>query len=186
MIPNDMNDGSPGAELSEMNGWNYDFSSLPLWTLRVRNPWCTHKLIEDNEHDNACLLYGIIEERMGDYRGYCAIFQNKSNPLCVATFPKIKVWLAQPTFSKDGRFVLLLAYNKDGKGVLFVLNIKNQTFALVDLPISTSVLRIIETDINCFSLQAPEVEMRNNLIRKTCKKTIRIDKLSFESWDVLQ
>ncbi|MBQ0101849.1 MAG: hypothetical protein KBT31_03535 [Firmicutes bacterium] len=185
MIPNDMNDGSPGAELSEINGWNYDFSSLPLWTLRVRNPWCTHKLIEDNEHDNACLLYGIIEERMGSYLGYCAIFQNKSNPLCVAALPKIKVWLAQPTFSKDGRFVLLLAHYQ-GNGVVLILNIRNKTFALVDLPISTPVLNIIETDTNYFSFQASEVQMKDNLIRKTCKKTIRIDKLSFESWDVLK
>lgn len=182
MNRNDMKDGLYESEITSIDGWDYNFSALPLWALRSKEPWCTHKLIENNEHDIACLIYGVIEESMCSYRGYCAIFQNKNDPVCVAAFPNIKVWLSRPAFSKDGQFVLLPAQHNN----VLVLDLKNKTFALVGIPISTPALEIIETDIHCFSFQAPETEMKNRLIQKTCKKRIFIESLSFESWNAIQ
>lgn len=169
----------------DINGWRYDFASLPLWQERASIPWCTYKIFEDAEHDTACLLYGVVEERMLAYFGFCAVFRNKSDPVCDAAFTGIKVRQQNPAFSKDGRFLLLSAVYR-GKGVILVLDLKNRKYALAELPDLTPVREITEEDADIFSYRFYETAMEKKLIRSFFKKKIRISKLSFDSWDAIK
>ena len=176
---------SQSLSVTEINGWRYDFESLPLWKVRGQNPWCTYKLSEDAEHDTACLLYGIIEERMLAYFGYCAVFRNKKDPVCAAAFPGIGVWQQNPTFSKDGQFVLLSTYYTR-KGMILVLDLKNEKYALFELPRTTPVKEITEEAPDIFSYRFYETEAKQNPIRRIFGKKLRIGKLKFNSWDAIR
>lgn len=57
-------------------GWKYDFTSLPHWENREKDPLIYDEFFEIPQSDILCCLYSITEVSMLNYQGFLAILRN--------------------------------------------------------------------------------------------------------------
>lgn len=117
-----------------IDGWEYEYQSLPGWEVHDKLPWCTDKMRSNPESNTACLIYSIGEVRMGTEMGYLALFQDKQAPRLLLNVTSMMFPIRDPFYSEDGRYLVLKAqvyveaeHNLDCP-ILF-LNLAERSFA---------------------------------------------------------
>lgn len=139
-----------------MTDWNCNFSELPGWDQRETFHDAYDEFHELPRKDLLCCVYSIVERRMLDYRGYLALFQNKSAPELVLN---ISEYTFCPTFfaSEDGNLIFLQPcvylpkFSKAFYPVL-ILDIEKKRFS-VALPRNTSgIHRITQNKSTVFTV----------------------------------
>ena len=113
--------------------WNYDFLSLPCWNDREKLWDVYDEYHEVPQSDLLFCLYSIAERRMLDYRGYLAIFRNKTNPELVINISEYT--FCQTFFAnKAGSLICLqpcVYIRKQNRTIypILVVDIENNCFA---------------------------------------------------------
>ena len=174
-----------------VNGWNYDFESLPCWDNRERMPWITDTLFENSTSDTACLIYSIAEASMMNYVGFLAILKNKQSPYLFLNiidfcFPKQEV-----VFNTTGNLVFLQSnlYNESSNELarpLIIIDCKENRFSYYKTNNINPCYKIIELDKNTFGIKADEYQKNNDRrLFALSKKKIRIDRLKWYDIEAL-
>lgn len=148
-----------------IQGWNFDFESLPYWDNHDKIPYVTDDLFQNEISNVACIIYSIAEVRMCHSIGFLAILRNKENPELLLNitnfcFPKQEI-----TFSSDGNIVFLQAqiYFRENHSVeypLLLINIKNPGFSYIRTHHNPSCFRIKERDTLAFTVEADDFQVK--------------------------
>ena len=113
-----------------LSGWEFDYTSLPHWDNHEKFAYCEDHVYESPDAKHACVLYSVIEARMMDYMGFCAILQNKDAPELLLNIPYVNFG-QYAKFSKDSKLVFLKAIYRYGKRFILVLNLQKRAYAVV-------------------------------------------------------
>ncbi|MDR1196291.1 MAG: hypothetical protein LBL00_07445 [Endomicrobium sp.] len=140
-----------------INGWDYNFKSLPYWDNREKFPYVYDLLFENEQADIAFLIYSITEVTMCYYVGFLAIFKNKEKPELLLNATKGGFLNEKVIFSIENRFAFVKSaiYIKKGWPI-FIFDLLNRQFACLKIiPNSKNDLmgRINETKIEIDKLK---------------------------------
>ena len=113
-----------------IQGWELHPETLPHWDNRDIFPSCEDHLFESPDGDTATLIYSVIEARMLDYRGFCAVYRDKQSPKLLLSIRYVN-FVPFAHYSKDGNVIFLKASYRGGKRFLLVLDLKKEAYAVI-------------------------------------------------------
>jgi len=165
-----------------INGWNYDFDSLPDWDVRDWVPYVTDLLFENPQRDTAFLIYSIVEYRMCAYAGKLAIFRNKKKPELFLRVEKSSFSNSEVTFSLDGRFAFVQSSVWDGGWPIFIFDLVAKKFSYFETVTDNICFTVREIEYSTFAIVADEWQMKDEphgLLRKLHGTRIEMNALKW-------
>ena len=145
-----------------INGWSYDFPSLPQWNLRDEIPYVSDALYENAQQDIAFLMYSIVEYRMGCYAGHLVVLRNKKKPEAFLQVEKAAFSNSEVVFSMDGKLAFVKSAIWDGGWPVFVFDLSTQRFACVKTTTNNISFTVKEIEQNDFALVADAWQMQHD------------------------
>lgn len=139
--------------------WNYPVETLPKWDIHKREFGGDDRLFESDYAKYACLLYSIVEWRMGWYSGYLAILRDKRNPKLIIN-PTNTMWYPWVQFSLNEDILFLCSYN-GGEYPIIILNLEKKCFSALRV-VNGFHYSIKEIDSTHFKLIADVGEMNSS------------------------
>lgn len=171
-----------------INGWEYDFSTMKHWDVRDKMPYVTDKIFESPNKDVACLLYSIAEVRMLDFRGFFALFENKDEPKLLLCVDYINFY-EFAYFSDSGRFLFLKATYRTDKHFVLILDLSEKKYAVVNsVPFGNCCsFKESETEFGVFEMCVDKSCFGSNVNTAYIKnEMIDIKELQFKDWSDLE
>lgn len=162
--------------------WNFDFSSLPGWENRERNPYIYDEFYEVEGSDMLCCIYSIAEVSMGNYLGFLAILGGKKEPKLFLNIANGFCFCNNFSASEDGRFVFLQPsiYNKDDLSVhrpILIIDMLETTFSFLITDNVNPNYKIVETDRCRFKVVPDSAQKDDAQLNALSQLTIQANKL---------
>ena len=168
-----------------IQGWEFDPALLPHWDNHTAFPHCEDHLFASPNGDAAALIYSVLEVGMLNYRGFCAIYHRKTEPILRLAIRYVNFW-PFAHFSKDGNYVFLKAFYRGGVRFLLVLDIKREAYAVVPFSPPNISYTVTEEENGVFTLAFPEEQLRGNPALAEFNATrVDINGLKWRSWSAL-
>ena len=144
-----------------IQGWELQPEALPHWDSHDAFPSCEDHVYESSDGSVATLIYSVIEARMMDYWGFCAVYRDKQAPKLLLSIRFVN-FVPFVHYSHDGNLVFLKASYRGGKRFLLVLNLEKQAYAVVHFSPPKLAYEIEEGDNGIFRACFPEVQLRGD------------------------
>lgn len=138
------------SRIVNVQGWEIDKDALPKWSDEKHGTYPHYQMFESPGEQVACLIYSILEVRMCDYRGFCAVYQDKHAPELILPI-RFMNFYPQVDFSADGNLIFLKACYRV-KRFLLILNVAQKAYAIVHFSPPDMGYRIQEKDEGIFML----------------------------------
>lgn len=175
----------------EIDGWVYDFESLPFWDNHNKISYVMDKLIENDNSDCACLIYSIAEVSMCNNIGFLAVLKNKKKPFLYKNVTNFYFPMQYADFSRDGRllFVKTQIYDKERKRMncpLLVMNVAEDCFSAIPINTPNPCYQVVEKSRDIFGIKADPYQAKHNIILQEMNQMeIKISELKWYSMSVL-
>ena len=150
------------GDWEKMNGWKFDFTSLPHWDLRDSIPYVHDRLYENKSRDVAFLLYSIVECPMLNYTGRLAILENRKRPELLLLVKEGRFRDSPIVFSGDGRLAFAVADLWDGGWPIIVFAIRERRFASFGTVSNNAGYSVREIAPNRFIVAADKVQLKGD------------------------
>lgn len=137
--------------------WTYDFSSLPRWDNRERDPWIYDEYFELPQSDTLCCLYSISEVSMMNYLGFVAILRNKQHPELVLTIAENYAFCPFFDASADGTLLFMQPLFSSPRNCVcpvLLLDLTSNRFACVLKANSQPSFRMTQKSDTVFTVEA--------------------------------
>ena len=168
-----------------IQGWELDPSLLPHWDNHFAFPHCEDHLFESPDGEAAALIYSVLEVDMLNYRGFCAIYTRKTDPLLCLAIRFVNFW-PYAHFSKDGNLIFLKVFYRGGVRFLLVLDRQRKAYAVVQFSPPNLSYTITEEGNGIFILTFPEEQLRSNpRLANFNAACVDISGLKWKSWEAL-
>ena len=141
--------------------WTYDFTSLPRWDNREKDPWIYDEFFEIPQSDTLCCLYSIREVSMMNYQGFLAILKNKQNPELVLNIADGFSFCVNFSVNSAGNLNFLQpsfydqSFNRILRPIL-ILDLQKGRFSYVRTKNYCPAYQIVEKNASVFEVEADE------------------------------
>lgn len=167
-----------------IQGWNFDFESLPYWPDEKDSYQFTHELYENEQSDLACVLYSILENTMCNYLGCLAILRKKEDPCLDLVIHSFLVPWHQVSFSSNGNqiFLQVSIHNRSRSRYvrpLLVLDLAQNRFSYVRENLYSVSYRIEEVTPDLFFLVIGDPQSSSKQEIVFSKEAIDFDTLAW-------
>lgn len=168
-----------------VQGWEFDPALLPHWDNRSVFPHCEDHLFESPDGEAAVLIYSVLEVRMMDCRGFCAVYRHKDEPALCLAIRFVNFW-PFAHFSQDGNLVFLKASYRGGVRFLLALDTKREAYAVVPFSPPNISYTVVEEGGGIFTLVFPEEQLRGDPRLAELNATrVDVSRLKWRSWAAL-
>lgn len=168
-----------------IDGWELHAETLPYWENHQTFPYCEDHLFESPKGDTACLIYSVIEARMMDYWGFCAVYSGKQNPELRLSIRYVN-FSPFAQYSKNGNFIFLKANYRIGKKFLLALNLEKEAYAIIHFSPPCIGYGIEEGDDGVFTVRFTDEQLRGDgRLPELDGTKIDLQKLKWHKWTAL-
>lgn len=145
-------------------GWNFDFSSLPLWDNR-KVLGVYDQFFEIPQSDTLCCLYSICEVSMCSYRGFLAVLRNRESPQLVLS-SKVN-FCVNFSVNSEGNLIFLQPhlYNCVTNQIncpILILDIEKNQFSYLRTDNCCPEYKVVEQEKSVFVIEADEYQRKHN------------------------
>ena len=170
--------------------WKFDFSTLPRWDNREKIPYIYDEYYYVPDSDVLCCIYSISEVSMGNYLGFLAILQDRSNPTLLLNITEEFNFCNNFSASKDGHYLFLQPsiYKSRDNSIhrpVLVIDVLENKFAFITTDNLNPCYKVIELDKFNFKIEADENQKGDPRLDELCRKKIRIDRLEWHTLSTL-
>ena len=168
-----------------IQGWEFNFESLPNWDNRERIAYITDDFFENKTSDTACMIYSIAEVGMCNYIGFLAILRNKKEPVLFLNITNFNFPKQEVCFSSDGHLIFVQShlYNKSIKQTecpLIIIDIQRKCFSYFQTDNCNPCYQVKELNHCVFSIMADEFQKKHDKrFKKFSNKKIKINRLKW-------
>lgn len=149
--------------------WNFDFSALPYWDIRLSPPyiyWTYDEFLELPQSGALCCIYSIAEVSMWNYMGFLAIIKNKEDPSLFLNITDYG-FCDNISASKDGSLIFLQPslYFKEtniSKRPILIIDIEKNLFSYIDTNNYSPSYKIEEINEKVFKINADAYQKKHS------------------------
>lgn len=168
-----------------IQSWELQPETLPYWDNHTAYPYCEDYLYESPDGNTAILIYSVIEARMSDYLGFCAIYRDQQTPELLLPIRSVN-FTPFAQYSRDGNLVFLKACYRGGKRFLLVLDLQKKAYAVVHFAPPDLGYGIIEEPDGIFAVCFTEEQIHaDGRLAELNRRAIDWRELKWRKWTPL-
>ena len=168
-----------------IDGWEYDYTTLPYWENRATSKSCNDYLFESPNNEHSCLIYGVIKTEMENNIGFCSIFSQKDSPRLMLNLKYMNI--ASPAyFSKDGNFLFLKALYRQVVCFVLAIDLRREMYSIIHFTPNDFSYSINENDAGFLEFQFDDPSEYSADFQKIYRSELPLSKMKWKKWTDLE